>query len=110
MAKEREIDFMKRVWAAKFGGELGYCEECELQGIHTPIMFAPYHVCHINSKGARPDLRTTDDNVLFNCKNHHDQMDSKFEGKTREDLLIFPRIEEILNKYKKLKLWRGIPQ
>lgn len=85
MKKEREIDFMKRVWAAKFG-ETGYCEECLLQGKRTPINFSPYHIAHINSKGARPDLRTVDDNVLFLCKNHHNQMDAKFEGKTREDL------------------------
>lgn len=109
MKKEREIDFMRRVWTERFG-EIGYCEECALHGITNYIPFAPYHIAHINSKGARPDLRTTDDNVLFLCKNHHNQMDAKFEGKTREDLLIFPRIEEILNKYKTLKTWRGIPQ
>ena len=95
--KTGELDFMKKVWVKLFGDvdEFGKCEECGRW-----IKFDPFHIAHINSKGARPDLRTTEDNVLILCSDHHTQMDSKFEGKTRNDLKILPKINSIILKYK----------
>ncbi len=95
--RTNELDFMKSLWAKLFGSldAVGQCEECG-----RSILFNPMHMAHINSKGARPDLRTTEDNILVLCYDHHTQMDAQFEGKTRRDLRVFPKIEEIILKYK----------
>lgn len=99
--KTGELEFMKNLWVKLFGGidEFGKCEECGKW-----IKFSPFHMAHINSKGARPDLRTTEDNILILCSDHHTQMDAQFEGKTRNDLKILPKIKSIIQKYKSWNL------
>ncbi len=93
--KTGELNFMKSVWANKYGSldVFGQCQECRIN-----IPFSPYHVCHVLSKGSRPDLRLNEDNIIILCSEHHDQLDA---GKYPERMLIAPIIAKIKQKFKK---------
>lgn len=85
--------FFKGVWEHRSHR----CEECG-QGLGD--IMSRYFMAHILSKGSYPAFRHDPRNIVILCPDHHNQLDGKFEGKTKDDMRIAEGLEEIREELK----------
>ena len=68
------------------------CGEC---GTGLGPLMSRYFMAHILSKGAYNAFRHDSRNIILLCTDHHNMLDGKVEGKTKDDLRIAPYLERI---------------
>lgn len=68
------------------------CKECWKNLGET---MSRYFMAHILSKGSYPSFRHDKRNIVLLCIDHHNQLDGKFEGKTKDNMIIGKYLEEV---------------
>jgi hypothetical protein len=108
-SKEKRDEILKKdreTYLEVFNSTPNECEECRLNGIHTPLpdqfedeegnIIATWQYSHILSKGAFEEFRHNKNNFNRLCREHHDM----YEFGDRESMKIYESNQIIIRKLK----------